>query len=272
MGGAKRRMPDFKVTRYRIKTTEEQPGPQAPFSAVLLADLHNLSYGENNSHLLQEIRNVNPEIVFAAGDMLISTKEPQFDEAVSLMNELTRQYPVYYVNGNHESRLKAYPDKFGDQYEHYISTICSFGVHFLENSMEQLVIRKMPVNVWGLELPLDYYRRFGKEELTVPQLEEMLGKPDPPGYQILLAHHPCYFDTYASWGADLTLSGHLHGGMIRLPLLGGVISPQFTLFPKYDRGLYTQGESRMVVSAGLGSHSIPIRVNNPPELVILDFS
>ncbi len=264
-------MPDFKVTRYRIRTAQEQPGPFSPFSAVLLADLHNLSYGRNNSRLIQEIRNVNPEVIFVAGDMLISSKEPQLDAAVSLMNELTSQYPVYYVNGNHESRLKEYPARYGGQYENYISAICSFGVHFLENTVEHLVIRKMQINVWGLELPLIYYRRFQKEELTVSQMEALLGKPDKPGYQILLAHHPSYFDTYSAWGADLTLSGHLHGGMVRLPLIGGVVSPQFTLFPKYDKGLYTQGSGKMVVSAGLGSHSIPIRVNNPPELVVLDF-
>ncbi|MCC8136809.1 MAG: metallophosphoesterase [Clostridiales bacterium] len=265
-------MPDFKVTRYRIRTAKEQPGSLPAFSAVLLADLHNLSYGEGNRRLLQEIRNANPELVFVAGDMVTSTKEPQMEVAVSLMNELTRQYPVYYVNGNHESRLKQYPDKYGEQYEQYLSAIRSFGVHFLENTAEHLVIHRMPVNVWGLELPLEYYRRFHKEELTVSQMEALLGKPDMPGYQILLAHHPIYFDTYAAWGADLTLSGHLHGGMVRLPLLGGVVSPQFTLFPRYDRGLYTQGESKMIVSAGLGSHSIPLRVNNPPELVVIDFS
>ena len=87
----------------------------------------------------------------------------------------------------------------------------------------------------------------------------------------MLAHHPAYFDAYASWGADLTLSGHLHGGMIRLPFVGGLVSPQMRLFPKYDKGLYTKKGKKLIVSAGLANHTVNIRINNPPELVVIDF-
>lgn len=265
-------MPDFRVTRYRIRTENEQPGPDEPFSAVLLSDLHNESYGDGNSRLLQEIRNENPELILIAGDMLTSSNEPQVDAALALMNELTRKYPVFYVNGNHESRLKEKPENYPEAaYEKYASAIRSCGVRLLENRSETIVIHRMPVTIWGLELPADYYQRLHREALSVEQMEEMLGRAPDSGYQLLLAHHPAYFDTYAAWGADLTLSGHLHGGIIRLPLLGGVVSPQFGLFPKYDRGLFTLEDKKMVVSAGLGGHTIKLRINNPPELVVLDF-
>ena len=84
-----------------------------------------------------------------------------------------------------------------------------------------------------------------------------------------MAHNPDYFEEYAAWGADLVLSGHVHGGMMRLPILGGVVSPAFKLFPKYDGGLFQQGKSTMILSRGLGMHTIPIRIFNPGELILL---
>ncbi|MDO4323829.1 MAG: metallophosphoesterase [Lachnospiraceae bacterium] len=264
-------MSDFKVTRYRMRTGTETRSLEQPFSAVFLSDLHNVSYGENNSRLLQEIRNENPELVLIAGDMLTAGSEPQTDAAVALMNELTKRYQVYYANGNHERRMKENTEKYGDRYERYSNAIKSLGVHLLENGSERVEINRMAFRIWGLELDNTFFRRGKSTALLPPQMEEMIGKPDEQCYNILLAHHPAYFDTYASWGADLTLSGHLHGGMIRLPFLGGVISPQLRLFPKYDRGLYDLNGKKLVVSGGLGDHTIHLRINNPPELIVIDF-
>lgn len=264
-------MSEFKVTRYKVRLKDEKKGPEQPFSVVFLSDLHNKSYGKNNDILLQEIWNEKPEAVFVAGDMLIADHIPQMDAAISLMNELTKQYPVYYANGNHEQRMKLFPERYGEAYENYVSKIKSFGVHLLENAHKRLEIHKMPITVWGYELPAEYFGRTARKILTKEQLDEAVGIPEDPSYHILLAHHPAYFETYAAWGADLTLSGHLHGGLIRLPVLGGVISPQLRLFPHYDRGIYKYKEKQMIVSAGLGEHTIKMRINNPPELVVIDF-
>ena len=95
-------------------------------------------------------------------------------------------------------------------------------------------------------------------------------EPEADRYNILLAHNPMYFESYALWGADLTLSGHLHGGLLRLPVLGGVISPQMKLFPKYCCGLYEKYRRKLLVTAGLGSHSIAFRINNPAEIMLLE--
>ena len=264
-------MSGFKVTRYKLRTGVRTRGTDRPFSVVFLSDLHNMSDGEDNSALLLEIRNQNPEAVFAAGDMLVGSTEPQMDAAMSLMDELTKKYPVYCVNGNHEQRLKAFPDRYGEQYQKYSDAIKSFGVHLLENSCERLEINRMPITVWGYELPIEYYRRGRKAELLEMQITEVLGAPDENSFNILLAHNPVYFPTYAAWGADLTLSGHLHGGIVRLPFVGGVISPQIRLFPKYTHGMYTENGKKLITSAGLGSHTINLRINNPPELVVIDF-
>ncbi|MDY3250628.1 MAG: metallophosphoesterase [Candidatus Choladocola sp.] len=264
-------MPEFKVTRYKMRIGNEHRRPEQPFSVVFLSDLHNMSYAEGNSLLLQEIRNENPAFICVAGDMLIGGKEPQMDAALALMDELTKQYPVYYANGNHESRMKERPELYGDCYERYSNMIKSFGVHLLENSHAKTEIQRMPVTIWGLELPSEYFSRGRKRELTAEEMEQFLGRPEDDSFHLLLAHNPCYFDAYASWGADLTLSGHLHGGIVRLPFLGGVISPQVRLFPKYDRGMYTESDRKMIVSAGLGNHTINVRINNPPELIVIDF-
>ena len=100
-------------------------------------------------------------------------------------------------------------------------------------------------------------------------LTDTLGRTKTEKYEILLAHNPDYFPEYAGWGADLVLSGHVHGGMMRLPLIGGVVSPAFKFFPKYDGGMFRIGKSVMILSRGLGMHTIPVRIFNPGELVYL---
>ena len=262
---------EFKVTRYRVRTGSGPGTPEQPFSAVFLSDLHNMSYGEGNSRLLQEIRNENPEMILAAGDILTAGSVPQMDAAMALMDELTKKYPVYYANGNHEHRMKANTEKYGESYARYANAIKSYGVHLLENSCERLEIRRMPVTIWGLELDEKFFRKGRKEELSAGQIRDILGTPDDDSFNILLAHHPLYGEAYAGWGADLTLSGHLHGGIVRLPHFGGMISPQLRPFPKYDRGMYEIRGKKLIVSAGLGSHTILLRINNPPQLVVIDF-
>lgn len=267
-------MAKFKLTRYRIQTGDGPGRPLQPFSAILLSDLHNAVFGEANCALLQAIRSEKPEAIFAAGDMLTSTQVPQMDAALALMEELTKQYPVYYVEGNHEYKVRHFAEIYGAEAGadgvRYFEELERFGVHLLKNSCERTEIQGMPITVWGLELPWQCYRRFQRNELTVSQVRELLGEPEKERYNILLAHNPVYFETYAAWGADLTLAGHLHGGAVRLPFFGGVITPQFQLFPRYDRGVFERCGKQMVVSAGLGCHSIPLRVNNPPELVVLN--
>ncbi len=264
-------MPDFKLTRYQIQVPDKKRGPSKDFTAVLLSDLHNVSYGEGNRDLLEAILSVNPEVVFASGDMLTAKSGAETDAALALMEGLAKNFPVFYANGNHESRLKERSEDRTGDYGKYAESIKGFGVHLLENTSKEITIHGMPIDVRGLELPMDYYRHFKRLDLTLGEMDEMLGKANDKAYQLLLAHCPLYFETYAVWGADLTLSGHLHGGMVRIPGIGGVISTQFRLFPKYDKGLFNLDTGKMVVSAGLGDHTIKLRVNNPHELVVLNF-
>ena len=139
----------------------------------------------------------------------------------------------------------------------------------MNNCRRELHFEGMTVSLSGLEPDYEFYKSFGPR-LDAGIIREKLGDPGT-GYNILLAHHPKYFPAYARWGADLTLSGHLHGGIVRLPGIGGIIGPGPDLLPVYDRGRFREGAASMIVSAGLGTHTIKLRLFNPAELVILDF-
>ena len=103
-------------------------------------------------------------------------------------------------------------------------------------------------------------------------IEERIGMSDPDAFQVLLAHNPSYMDEYLDWGADLILSGHLHGGMVRLPGVGGVIGPDFVVFPKYSGEMQKVGDQTVIVSKGLGTHTIHIRLFNPAEIVVIEMN
>ena len=126
------------------------------------------------------------------------------------------------------------------------------------------------IAVCGVQIDRDYYRHFRRAPMEPSYLRKLLGTPDREKFQLLIAHNPVYFDAYADWGADLVVSGHVHGGIMRLPFLGGVLSPSLTLFPKYDGGMFREHGSTMILSRGLSSHTIPIRIFNPGELIVIE--
>lgn len=258
----------FKITHYDIVSeklntlTEEK-------KIVFLTDLHNNSYGKNNEKLLHAIKAQNPDLILIGGDMPIGKPETPVKVAERFVCQLTGICPVYYANGNHEQRMKIYPEKFGTKYQDYKTAIEKSGVLFLENKHIDLMLEHLPVQIHGLEIPRGAYKKFRKTVVPLEQIEECLGKADVSKYQILLAHNPIFADTYLEWGADLVLSGHLHGGVVRVPGVGGLITPQFRLFPKYSGELSVKNGKSVVVSKGLGTHTIKIRFLNPAEVIVL---
>ena len=236
---------------------------------VVLSDLHNKSYGEKNEKLLKSIDKLAPEAILIAGDILTSKPGKSYEVALDLIKNLALKYPIYYGMGNHETRLFLYPEVYGDMGKNYESDLNEIQVEFLRNESREC---QDNIRITGLDMKREYYKRFKKNPMDKHYLKDTLGTVKPEKYEILLAHNPDYFEEYADWGADLVLSGHVHGGMMRLPILGGVVSPAFKLFPKYDGGLFKQGKSTMILSRGLGMHTIPIRIFNPGELISLKLS
>ena len=279
-------MGKIRITHYRVRTAEENC-PREPFSVAVLADMHNEVYHSDPQSLLDAIEKEEVSAVFSVGDLIVAKgKHCAGDEALKVLGGLTSRCPVYAVNGNHEVRMRN-AAHFRDQYFAYDEKARALGVTMVNNRHLSLNMNGMRIGLFGLELDNGYYRRNLKEGqpeqvrrgrkparkhyLTPADMEKLIGRPDRSEFTILLAHYPRYFPAYAKWGADLTLSGHMHGGIVRLPLIGGLVGPEPCVFPKYDHGDYKIGDRHMLVSAGLGTHTINVRINNPAELVILDF-
>lgn len=235
---------------------------------VLLADLHNKSFGKGNHRLLSAIEEISPDAILTAGDMLTAVRGADFTNALSIMEKLAAKYPVYYGMGNHEYRLGLYPEHYPGMYEGYLEGLKKAGIEPLIN--ETAYLPAWNIAVCGAQIDRDYYRHFRRMPMEPSYLPKLLGTPEEGCFQLLIAHNPVYFDAYAEWGADLVVAGHVHGGIMRLPLFGGVLSPMLTLFPVYDGGIFHEKESTMILSRGLSSHTPPIRIFNPGELIVID--
>ena len=238
--------------------------------AVVITDLHNKCFGRNNELLLAAIREQKPDFILMGGDIPTAKPKKSLDIAISFLRELTKEYTVYYANGNHEHRMKLYPETYGDMWERYESALGELDVKLLVN--EKVELPECGLCIYGSEIERKYYKRFKTPQMDDSYLKSILGECQDERYSVLLAHNPDYFPQYAAWGADLVVSGHIHGGMVRVPFWGkGVVSPKLRFFPKYDGGLFKQDKSVMLLGRGLGMHTIPIRTFNPGELLVVDF-
>ena len=168
--------------------------------------------------------------------------------------------------------MRENPEIYQASYADYRQQLKDRGVLFLENGSCRIEAGTVLLEISGVELPSASYKKLKKLPIQVSDIAEYLHKDsvsvtEDSVYRILLAHNPAYMNAYKEWGADLILSGHLHGGVMRLPGIGGVITPQAFLFPKYSGEMTKEGEQTIIVSRGLGTHTINIRLFNQPEVV-----
>lgn len=263
---------DFNITHYKISHSKlcSEGNHHKTRKVIMLSDLHNKEYGENNIELLNAIKNEAPDFILIAGDMLIGKEGIPTNKAKCFMKEVSKIAPVYYGNGNHEQRLRDYPEFYGDIYGDFKRELISAGVIFLENENTELMLGDTEITVTAFEIPSRFYEKFNNHKLEMNEIETTIGKAREK-YQILIAHHPKFANLYSKWGADLVLSGHLHGGIIRLPFIGAMITPQVHLLPRYSGGHYQYENSDIVVSKGLGEHTIKLRFLNKPEVIVLHF-
>jgi predicted MPP superfamily phosphohydrolase len=260
---------NFKLRYYTVKT-DKIKGEK---TFVFLTDLHGYVFGKDNDKLISAIEALEPDGILCAGDMFNAKAEkgvirtgPGFD----LLTALVRRFPVYVANGNHEEKVKLFTKEHGNLFDRYKSSLKRAGVNYLEN--DSVVLEEDNIRITGLDLSLEYFKKFVKKKMEPGLLNDKLGEirgDEASRLQILIAHNPQYFPEYADWGADITVSGHVHGGIIRLPLLGGVISPTLALFPKYDGGKYVRQGKTMILSRGLGTHTIHVRLGNPGEVSVI---
>lgn len=254
-----------------VEYTVADPKIRKEFRAVVLADLHNKKFGRDNELLLEAVRAGKPDLVLVAGDLLTAKPGENPEPALALVRELAKEYPICYGVGNHEHRMNLYPEHYGDLGERYEAGLKEADVYLMHNVHR--VLEEYGVCVTGSEIHKRFYKRFRKCPMEPEYMKELLGAPAKEYYNVLLAHNPAYFKEYAEWGADLVLSGHVHGGVVRIPFWNrGVLSPSIQFFPEYDGGLFQEKDSTMLLSRGLGSHTIPFRLFNPGELIFLQFT
>ena len=266
-----RELHHFRVTHYTIES-QKFKGFSRDLNLIFLSDLHNRVYGEKNEPLLQAIRNEKPDLILIGGDMLVGKEDASYDIALDFTSQLPQIAPVLYATGKPEQRMRENPEIYQASYADYRQQLKDRGVLFLENGSCRIEAGTVLLEISGVELPSASYKKLKKLPIRASDIAEYLHKDsvsvtEDSVYRILLAHNPAYMNAYKGWGADLILSGHLHGGVMRLPGIGGVITPQAFLFPKYSGEMTKEGEQTIIVSRGLGTHTINIRLFNQPEVV-----
>lgn len=246
------------VTVYRIKKTD-LPSAFDGYKIAQVSDLHNAEMGEDNVELLGALSKAEPDIIVVTGD-LVDSRKTDFGIALRFLQRAVQIAPCYYVTGNHEARLtKEFPAFERD--------LTLAGVKVLRNEAVKLQRGGQYLTLIGLDDP--NFMRGDEGAALSAQLQTLTPKED--AFTVLLAHRPEFFDRYAAHGADLVFSGHAHGGQFRF-FNQGIYAPGQGLFPAYTAGVFTRGNTSMVVSRGIGNSAFPFRVNNPPELVLVELT
>ena len=253
---------DLEIYKYNVKS-EDIPSEFDNFRIVQISDLHNAEFGENNEKLLLMLKQADADIIAITGDM-IDSRNTDIDVAISFAQKAVNIAPVYYVNGNHESRV------FGE-YEKLKQGLTDAGVTILENSSADITIGDETISLIGINDPT--FRMELVDDTTEQNIAHQLVNviPDNDNYKVLLAHRPEYFDVYAG-KVDLVLSGHAHGGQFRIPFIGGLVAPGQGFFPEYYEGSHIKENTEMIVSRGIGNSIIPFRINNKPEIIVAELT
>ena len=251
---------NFKTVQYNISSEKIESEKKI----VFLTDLHNNSFGKNNEKLLAAIDDISPDLVLIGGDMITVKSRLGIENVLPLLKRLSSKYKCIYANGNHEQRLSE--NKFGLNYRQYKQIMEDMGIVYLSNKSHNL---NDNICVHGLDLEKKYYLRRFKKPLDSDYINKRLSI-DESKFNILLAHSPLFVKDYADSHVDLALAGHFHGGTIRLPGGIGVMTPQFHFFNRLVVGMKKVGNMIQIIGAGLGTHSINIRLNDMSELIVIN--
>lgn len=240
------------VTRYCVEA-DELPEEFDGFNIVQVSDLHNARFGKEQRKLMAAIRAEKPDLIAITGDLFHTLKR---DNAYSFLRQAARLAPCYYVSGNHEQR-------FADYFSAIKPKLESLGARVLDDESEQLLRGGSHITVIGLSDP-SFRRTTPPEQLT----EEKLSRLEASGFTLLLSHRPELFGVYARHNISLALTGHAHGGQVRIPFAHrGLFAVHQGWLPKYTEGIFVENNTKMIVSRSLGNSTLYPKINDPPELV-----
>lgn len=238
----------IKTTKYSVNTEKLSQTVRI----VHLSDLHGKSFGKRNEKLIEKVKKQSPDFIAVTGDIIHKYTEKNIRTALEAVSALSLIAPVLYVSGNHELR--------GLQYRLFKKQLQEAGARVLDDCTEDIC----GLTVAGLKCS-------SQKNGTVNRLAPDNRSEKSSGANILLAHKPHFFSDYANLGFDLILSGHAHGGQWRIPFTKiGIYAPGQGLFPKLTSGIHTIGDTKMIISRGLGNSECPLRLFNRPEIVVID--
>ena len=245
----------LEVTEYSV-SGDRLPQSFSGFRIAQISDLHNAQFGKDNKRLINKLKDVQPDIIVLTGD-LIDSRRTNCQIAIDFACQAVQIAPTYYVPGNHEARIATISQ--------FYTSLANAGVTLL---LDDSILLKKDQETIRLSGIIDPDCRTGdpaketRQEIEAQMSEEEL-------YTVLLSHRPEQFNAFAACGVDLALVGHTHGGQFRLPFFGGLYAPGHGFFPEYDGGIYTENQTTMIVSRGLGNSAFPFRLNNRPEIVVI---
>lgn len=233
------------------------------YKIVQISDLHDAQIGENNETLIAMTAETEPDCIVLTGDFVDSSRfHPE--RSLSVAEALVKLAPVYYVSGNHEAII---PD---EDYQALTDGLRGLGVCVLEDESAELTRDGQSIRLIGLtDIGFHPGTLEEKKDALRTALSALLPEDE---FSVTLAHRPELMDVYTECGAPLVLSGHAHGGQIRLPGIGGLIAPGQGLFPKYTEGKYEENGTTLVVSRGIGNSVLPLRVNDRPQIVVVQLA
>lgn len=232
---------------------------------VHLSDLHNKRFGKWQKRLLACVLACRPDYIMLTGDLADKrrTHDERFLPARELCEGLVKIAPVFAAMGNHETEK--------NRVEKMTAVLETCGATVLIDKTALLYKNGVSLPVIGLADIAVSTERFGNHQgsFTHCTVLKDLYHETGEGCAILLSHRPHLVPIYRAAGVPLVLSGHAHGGQIRLPFIGGLLAPEQGLFPKYTSGVHRLGAVTMVISRGLGNSLFPFRIFNRPEVVCL---
>lgn len=248
----------LQTTTYVLES-ERIPKAFDGLTIVQLSDLHDATFGEKQSKLVEKVKKAKPDVVFITGD-LIDSNRYNLQNSLDLVEQLTSFTKVYYVTGNHEVAV--------NQVKEITEALEALGVRVMTNESETITRDGESIVIAGVEDPL--MKGMNDTDKTVGESIDMAISNIPPQtYTVLLSHRPEVFDVYVEKQIDLIFTGHAHGGQFRIPGMGGLVAPGQGWLPSYTAGMHNSGITNMVVNRGIGNSIIPFRIFNRPEIVVL---
>ena len=257
----------LKISKYKI-SSEKIPESLSGKKVALISDIHGISHGKDNDRFFEKLKKASPDYIVICGDLINGRKGKEIRFAFRFIRRIRKLgKPVLYTFGNHEEKLRNAEHRAYKKLVHFASKRIN-----LLNNRAYKPEKEDDVAFIGLNLPVWMYHSDDRSGIVSKRIKKIIERSGSENsFKILLAHDPEHYKVYAECGIDVCFSGHLHGGIVYIPGLGGAITPRFQIFKKYAKGYHEYGDMKLIVSGGVGWHDIPFRLFNHPEIVLVEF-